>query len=297
MFCPKCQVPLSQQDYWCSQCGQYFNAKTAARTAAPAQPQPPYAQPGYGQPQAPYGQPGYAQPQQPYGQPQGYSAAPSYGQQPGQQWGQPAPGAAPAAIGQGGTLGNPQAFAAGNTIQPVPYVDKKSLGGGKNWLGGGLAVGGASVWIILRIISAGARIGLAVEHANEQNRQREAERNLPAATSVRPAAATRTPATQYTPPAPQVPTRWADTAPQPRHVFTTPRMETSSPNAGSAMNGGAPSAAPTSSQPPVPRAFGPGSMRPQGFGPGTFGPGPSTMPHAPTPYGGGQPGMPGGGFR
>lgn len=289
MFCPKCQVPLSTQDYWCSQCGQYFNANTAARTAAPAQPQAPYAQPGYGQPQASYGQPGYAQPQQPYGQPQGYGAPPAYGQ--------PARGPGPAAIGQGGTLGDPRAFAAGNTIQPVPYVDRKSLGGGKNWLGGGLAVGGASIWILLRIISAGARIGLAVQHANEQNAQREAEPNPPAATSMRPASATKAPVTQYTPPpAPQVPTRWADTTPQPRHLFT-PRTETGNPAAGPGMSGGAPSAAPTFSQPPVPRAFGPGSLRPPGFGPGAFGPGPSSMPHAPTPYGGGQPGMPGGGFR
>jgi len=296
MFCPKCQVPLSTQDYWCSQCGQYFNAKTAARTPVPAQPQAPYAQPGYGQPQVPQAQPGYAQPQQPYGQPQGYGSTPTYGQ-PGQPWGQPTPGAAPAAIGQAGTLGNPQAFAAGNTIQPVPQVDKKSFSGGKNWLGGGLAVGGASIWIILRIISAGARIGLAVERANERNKERDAERNLPAATSIRPAAAAKTPASQYTPPpAPQIPSQWADTAPQPRHDFTAPRMNTGSPSAGSGMSGGVPYAAPTFSQPQTPHLMGPGSMRPPGFGPGAFGPGPSTMPHAPTPYGG-QPGMPGGSFR
>lgn len=292
MFCPKCQVPLSTQDYWCSQCGQYFNARTAARTAAPTQPQP-----GYGQPQAPQAQPGYAQPQQSYGQQHGYGQPPAYGQ-PGQSWGQPNAAAGPAAFGQGGTLGNPQAFAAGNTIQPVPQVDRKSFSGGKNWLGGGLAVGGASIWIILRIISAGARVALAVEHANERNKERDAERNLPAATSLRPAAATKTPASQYTPaPAPQIPTQWSDTAPQPRHVFTAPRMNTGSPAAGSGMSGGVPAAAPTFSQPPVPRAFGPGSMRPSGFAPGAFGPGPSTMSHAPTPYGGAQPGMPGGGFR
>lgn len=143
MHCPTCRIPLSSQDYWCSQCGQYFNPQNQ-----PAPQKPPYSNPqpgGYQQPAAPqqlqqpyYGQQAYGQP--PYGQPPNPYVANSYQQ--------PAP--------------------------PPPGPRKKDRsssfgGGGRGWLGGtsGLAITVA----ILRFFSTAGRIERTLERTRDKQQQ------------------------------------------------------------------------------------------------------------------------------